>query len=555
MSAVAGLFLRLWRLIAPDARRHRRDLAAAYALALGGALAAFAGPFFLSELLDKALPAQDQRLFARCAWAFAASLAAYLGFYLARSFFLVRGSERLFLGLRGRLMAALLRRPPDFFAAHEPGDLITRLSNDTDNLAVLFIDFVFWSVTGISVILVFVVLMVGWEWRLGLFMTLSLPVYAALLAALRGPLSRAAGLARRELSRQNDMALDLLAGVKEIQFYQQAQTANRRFLDVAGDFTRANIRSQSLGEWAYNLVEVFSRALTALPFLVGGYLVCHNSQLLGVGTLVAYNLYLAYIANTLELMLAGVSKLSQAEPLMQRLEELLDFPGDGMAALAPSAAELPHSTSLECQNLCFRYPSGPPALSGFDLRLEPGEKVALMGHSGSGKSTVIGLLARQLRPTGGVVLLGGRPAEEFSEPMYLQHFAYVRQTPYIFRASVHDNIALGWYNIPPDVVVAAAKRVQLHEAIMRLPEGYATLIGGQGSPLASGGQRQRLALARALVRDPAILLLDEFTSALNPELESEILDNLFANFGRQSVLCATHSLTVASRFDRIVRLG
>lgn len=555
MSGVAGLFLRLWRLIGPDARQQRKLLVAAYCMSLCGTLAAFAGPYFLSHLLDEALPSHDLKLFAHCALAFGVCLIACLGFHLLRSCFLVRGTGLVFLGLRRRMMDALLRQPPTFFSQYEPGDLITRLSDDTDRLAVLFIDFVFWSVTGLSMILLTVGLMLSWEWRLGLFMTLSLPCYWILLAAMRGPLSRAAGVARRAFSQQNDTTLDILAGVKDIQFYQQSQEAGRRFQEDAAEFTHASDRSHLLGEWSLNSVELFTKVVTALPFLVGGYLVCSDRQILGIGTLVAYNLYLEYISRTLELLLEGVSKLSQAEPLMQRCEELLAAPKDVAAPLEPSAAEVPHSTLLECRDLCFSHASDQQVFSAFNLEVKPGEKIALMGPSGAGKSTLIALLARQLRPTGGSILLGGQPAEKISLPMYLHHFAYVRQNPHIFKASVNDNIALGWYNIPRDVVEEAAKRVRLHDDIMSLPQGYDTLVGGQGGALSSGGQRVRLALARALVRDPAILLLDEFTSALDPQLETEILDSLFANFATQSILCATHSESVAKRFDRIVRLG
>jgi ABC-type multidrug transport system fused ATPase/permease subunit len=137
--------------------------------------------------------------------------------------------------------------------------------------------------------------------------------------------------------------------------------------------------------------------------------------------------------------------------------------------------------------------------------------------------------------------------------LYLLHFGYVRQHPYLFRTTARENIATGWYDIPLDVIISAAERVRIHDTIMGLPNGYDTIIGRDGIEL-SGGQQQRIALARALVRDPAILLLDEFTSALDRATEEEILDDLFTSVHEQTIICVTHSPSVASRFDRIVRL-
>ena len=176
-----------------------------------------------------------------------------------------------------------------------------------------------------------------------------------------------------------------------------------------------------------------------------------------------------------------------------------------------------------------------------------------MGPSGAGKSTVIDLLTRQISPDSGQILFGEQPVGDYSLPLYLLHFGYVRQRPYLFRTTVRENIATGWYDIPLDVIISVAKRVRIHDTIMALPDGYDTVIGRNGVEL-SGGQQQRIALARALVRDPVVLLLDEFTSALDRTTEEEILDDLFMNVQEQTIICVTHSLSVASRFDRTVML-
>jgi ABC-type multidrug transport system fused ATPase/permease subunit len=138
-------------------------------------------------------------------------------------------------------------------------------------------------------------------------------------------------------------------------------------------------------------------------------------------------------------------------------------------------------------------------------------------------------------------------------PFYLSFFSYVEQKTHLFHLSVSENVSMGWHNVPEKLVRDAVGKVGMHEAVTKLPQGYATVLGERGVNL-SGGQAQRLALARAIIRDPAILVLDEFTSALDRELEDEIIEDLFANSATRTLICVTHSPTLASRFDRIISL-
>lgn len=546
------LFRRLWVLTEQSRAPQEPLLVTAYFLCLGASFGAFAGPYFISGLMDQALPTRNLDLLLRFGGLFLLSVLLYFACSIFKSFFLVRASGRMFLDLRLRVMASVTRKPASFFGRYEQGDLLTRVSHDTDALDLLFTEFVFWTVAGLSMIVVFLVLMMLWEWRLGFFTILSLPCYVGLLALLRKPLAKAASKARVSLSQQNHTILDLLGGALEIRFFQQSQATDQRFACIAREYSRDNIHSMLLGEWALNGMESFTRLFAALPFMVGGYLICEGSKGISLGMLVAYNLYMAYISATLEVLVAGVGKLSQSEPLIERIQAILNEPEEHIQS-APGVLEPLESTRIEFKDVSFSYTPERHTLQAFNLVIEPGEKVALIGPSGSGKSTIIGLLARQIRPDSGRILLGNRPIDAFPLSVYLQHFAYVRQQPYIFRTSVRDNIAAGWYDVPTEIIEDTARRVHLHEMITRMPQGYDTLLAGNGTDL-SHGQRQRLALARALVRGPEILLLDEFTSSLDHHLEEDILNELFLNFKSQTILCVTHSKAVAQRFSRVIEL-
>ncbi len=543
--------LDLWRLLRPDLRGQRRALVAAYMVSCAGIGASFGAPWFLAGLLDRALPRRDLQLFWPYAGGVLLCLAVFLLCSLARTRFLAGASEKVFLALRVRLVTRVLRKPICFFTQHETGDLITRISNETEHLSLIVFDYVFAGLNSLTLIGVFLTLMLAWEWRLGLYMALSLPVYILLLSLLQKPLGRLAHAARQASSGQNGALLDILSGVRDVRFFQQFSEMERRFATRAGDFTAANIRSVQAGEWAYNIMESYSRLVALVPIMLGGFWICAGTDDLTVGTLVAYNLFLTYISYGLEVINVGLTRLGQAAPLVARLTELLEYPEESHGPA--SAAESADSARIEFRRVFFRHDPAKALIQAFSLTVEPGEKVALMGPSGSGKSTLLDLLVRQYRPDAGILLFGGRPIEEYSLGAYLLYFGYVSQRPYLFQASVRENIAMGWYSVPQDVVEDAARRVRLHGAIRSLPAGYETVLGIGGVDL-SGGQRQRLALARALVREPAVLLLDEFTSALDSRTEAEVLDDLLPAFARQTIICATHSEAVARRFDRIVRL-
>jgi ABC-type multidrug transport system fused ATPase/permease subunit len=551
-GTILSTYRELFRLLKPGVRSHAGGLIAAYLADLGRVGASTYGPLCLAAILDKALPARDLRLFYHYTGLILVSFIAFLVFSYLKSYFLGRSLERIFLDLRTRLVTSVIKKPAGFFGKYEMGDVITRVSNDTDLLSVLVLDYIFPTVDHLTMIIVFSILMLTWEWQLGLYITLSLPCFVLIILLFQKPLSRLARIARQRLSEQNETMLDILAGIKEMRFYQQLKEGSERFLGSAERFTAANIRSVVIGDGAFHSMEFLSRLITFFPFLLGGYWICRGLSSITVGTLIAYNVYLSFIAYSLQSIIFGMTKLIQASPLMRRIQEVLDYPEEEIKPLT-GLMDITGSTRIDYRNVSFGHVAGKQVIRDFSLTVEPGEKIAIMGPSGAGKSTIIDLLTRQIEPDTGEILFDGRPIDTFNLLFYLQYFSYVRQTPYIFKMTARENIAAGWYSVPLDVITDVAKRVRIHDVIMRMPQGYDTVIGTKGTDL-SGGQRQRISLARALVRDPAILLLDEFTSALDYATEQEILDDLLAGFQKQTIICVTHSRAVANRFAKIVSI-
>lgn len=552
-GSILTSFKLMWNVLHEGVHRHRTQLLIAYAIHMAGWVAILSEPYFISLILDHALPARSLPLFWRYASGFFLCLGVHLLCAFGRPIYLWPAMEGIFLELRSRLVSTTLNKPAEFHAQRETGDLLTMISNDTETLAIYISERIFWMVASVLMITGCVGFLLIWNHFLGFLALLSLPCYAGLVAVTRGPLARASLLAREKLSKQNAVLLDLLSGVHDIRFFQQAQPGAGRFRSAAEEFTRANVRAARISDWAVGSSDVFCEFVSFVPFLVGGFLICLHAGGLTVGTLVAYNIYLVNIMIALTQFLAGITCLSRAEPLFRRIQAILEEPEERPPEIRDIEL-VPEHQRIEFRNVGYHPPGRNAVLNRFNLVIQPGERVALMGPSGSGKTTLLNLLSRQFVPTQGEILFGSRNILHYPLAFYLNHFAYMTQRPHLFRVSLRENIAMGWYHIPEDIIVDASRHVQLHDTIKALPAGYDTVIDEHEGGL-SGGQKQQLLLARALVHEASVLLLDEFTSALDHAVEEKILHTLFEVFPKATIICATHSEAVARRFSKIVHLA
>ncbi len=226
-GTIVSTYRDLFRILKPGIRAHAGGLIAAYMADLGRVAASTYGPLCLSAILDKALPARDLRHFYRYTGEILLTFFAFLCFSYLKSYFLGRSVERIFLDLRTRLVTSAMKKPARFFGKYEMGDVITRVSNDTDLLSVLVLDYIFSTVDHLTMIIVFSILMLTWEWELGLYVTLSLPCFVFIIVLFQRPLAHLAQAARQRLSEQNETMLDILAGIREVRFYQQVRHGDR----------------------------------------------------------------------------------------------------------------------------------------------------------------------------------------------------------------------------------------------------------------------------------------------------------------------------------------
>jgi ATP-binding cassette, subfamily B, bacterial len=452
-----------------------------------------------------------------------------------------------------RSYAHLQRLGLDYFEREMAGRIMTRMTTDVDALSTFL-------QTGLSTALVSVLTMVGvaialllTDAGLAVVAMLGLPVLIAATVVFQRLASVAYAEARERVSEVNADLQENMSGVRVAQAFTRECRSAQDFAARSDAYRRARLRALRYIATYFPLVALLSDLAQAAVLGVGAVRVAAGTVTAGV--LTAFLLYL-------DLFFAPVQQLSQvfdgyqqAAVGLRRIRELLDTP---TSVLPPGASAVPVPVRLrgeaELRDVSFSYPgAAQPALVGVSLRIAPGETVALVGATGAGKSTVVKLLARFYDPATGTVLVDGVDVQRFDPAAFHHRLGVVPQEAHLFRGDVAGNISYGALRASPAEVEAAARRVGALEAVAALPHGFRQPVGERGQGL-SAGQRQLIALARAELVDPDLLLLDEATAALDPATESVVLAAADRIAARRTTVVIAHRLATAAKADRIVVL-
>ncbi len=437
-----------------------------------------------------------------------------------------------------------------FFQRTKSGQLVSRMLSDVDQTSLFFSQMLRTVVRQGVMVIVYVAILSSLSWRLTLLTLVVAPVIALIfkpiLAGVRRQFEEAVE-SRGELTAQLN---ETLRGAREVKTYAAEGYERRRFGAALDRFVRSTLRAQRLAALPSPLSETLAATVFVILLLAGTWLA------LG-GQAVRPELVMAYLAVALRL-LSPVKHVVQfpafAEEALagaSRVFEIIDRPLDDVDT--PPVQTFPglHET-IEFRDVWFAYRERGWVLKGVNLTVRSGQVVAIVGASGTGKSTLVDLLPRFIDPTRGEVLLDGIPTTAYGRQSLRRALGVVAQETIIFNDSVHANIAYG-EDVDRDAIEAAAKAAHAHEFIERLPEGYATRIGERGT-LLSGGQRQRIAVARALLRDPPILILDEATSALDSASERQVQQAITRLMENRTVLVVAHRLSTVLGADSIAVL-
>jgi ATP-binding cassette, subfamily B, bacterial len=461
---------------------------------------------------------------------------------------------RLVYQLRSELFAHLQQLSLSYHNRARTGELLAKVTGETEALRDVFVDSLLLSVGHVLLVVGMFAVLFALNWRLSLVVLATFPV---LLLALTRVYRQIKQATRRQRAREGLIAArlsEVLSSVRLVKAYGRERYEQERFEQESGLTLAEGLKLERLAAGALRLVELIKAVGVWATVLYGALLVLENR--LTPGAVLVFLAYLNDMYKPLRNLAKTSTKFSRAVVSVQRISEILETePEEWNASPAPGAA--PPVAKLQgeivFERVSFDYGDGKPVLQEVSFRIAPGQHVALVGSSGSGKSTIANLLLRFYHATAGEIRLDGVNIESYPREFLRQEIGVVLQDALLFGASIRENLAYGKPAATLAEIEAAARQAYAHEFISALPEGYDTLIGERGSTL-SGGQRQRLCLARAILKNPSVLLLDEPTSAVDAASAALIHTAVEQLRRGKTTLVIAHHFTALEQFDQILVL-
>ena len=452
--------------------------------------------------------------------------------------------------LRNDLFRHLEGLAPEFYARVRTGDIMARATNDLNAVRMMLgPGIMYWTETGLTFVLAMLV-MTRVDWRLAVFAVMPAPLVSLSVILFGRMIHERFERIQAMFSDISSRVQENLAGVRMIRAFVQEKAELRRFEELNREYIAQNIRLVRIQGVFQPLLE----ALIGVTFLIvlwwGGYQVLRGR--ISLGSFVMFNTYMGMLVWPMIALGWVVNLMQRGSASLARIDQLLrERPA---IAAPPDAVPLAEVRGeIEFRSVTVAWPSG-RALVDVSLRIEAGSTVAVVGHTGSGKSTLVSLVPRLLDPTSGAVLLDGVDLRRLAPGELRRQIGFVPQETFLFSATIAGNIAFGVEEATDDQVRRAAEIAGLAADIEGFPDGYRTLVGERGITL-SGGQKQRTALARAILRDPRILILDDALSSVDTLTEESILGHLAAIMRGRTVILISHRVSTVRGADRIVVLS
>lgn len=551
----------LWLLVKPHLPMQKKLLLLSLLLTACATAASLVAPWLLKKLIDAPQPGGDVHLFSLdVAKAALVYLLAY-GLWAAQQSVAATVAERVFVDVKTRFLRHLLHAPRNLYDNVSDADLSSRLESNLRFAAVSFRDDVIAGMFEIIFVLGIVCVVLVVQWRVGVVMVAALVVYAAVVAAIDRPwLHRAEG-ARAARSLQRDYFVDILGATRDIRVFNLSSTVEKKFTSIVGEVATTQIQLNRFSAMLRNVFGLMGAMLALLVVAFYGWVIMQQSASdaapISVGELVVVFFILGILLNTLNQILLRAGRLIEAEPSLRKVVEVTTASVlSGQATRAPGeqyGAAVPDEPRLEFINVSYTRTVGVPLLNNFSLLIEPGEKVALMGSTGTGKSTLLDLLMRLRDPSRGRILFSGIDIRQIEPALYYSAFGFVGQQSHVMQLSLRQFLQQGWPGQLDEDLWRVLSLLKLKSMVLDMPQQLDTQVGFAGWVF-SNSQRQRLAVARALLRDPQVLVLDEFTATLDAQAELELIRDVLAESKRRTVICTTYSTAVAGLFDRVVEL-
>lgn len=439
--------------------------------------------------------------------------------------------------------------PTSFFRTHNTGDLMARISEDVSNVRMYVGPAMMYGINLIVLFILVISYMVTVNAKLTLYVLLPLPLLSVSIYIVNSIMMKRSQEIQKQLSALSTYVQEAFSGIRVIKSFVQEKHSFTNFKTEAEDFKHKSLRLAKVDAFFYPVIVLLIGISNILVIFVGGKEIMNGN--LTPGNITEFILYVNML--TWPVMALGwtTSQIQRAASSQNRINEFLEVKN---TLVSDKNIEKPLDGIITFKNVGFIYPdSGIQAIENFNLEISHGESIAILGTTGSGKSTLAHLLCRLYDPTEGEILVDGIPLKDYNVNEYRRQLGYVPQDVFLFSDSIANNVRFGSVDMPQERIELAVKDADLLRNIQDFPDGFDTRLGERGITL-SGGQKQRLSIARAIARDPKILILDDCLSAVDTNTENIILTNLKRIMDERTSVIISHRVSSAKLADKIVVL-
>ncbi len=507
-------------------------------------------PYLVRALVDRALLGRDSAALVRIVLAFAGLTLTSFALNVVSGLRYTRVSADILFDMRLALFRHLQRLSPRFYAAMPLGQIASRINSDIGEIQRVAAEIALAWIGNVVFLAGAVAILIYLDPLLFAVSLAVLPLSLFALIRYRRKLETSIAGVRDRSADIGTFLIEALQGMRLVVSHNAQEREAARFRERNDGFVDALMRMRRLTYLSGGVPGLLLAAGSGLVFLVGGWRVIDGT--ITMGTLVAFVAYQMRLLGPVQGLMGLYASVATARVSLRRVHEILDTPPE--VTEAEHAIPLPSARGeIDLEGVTFTFGRGAPVLDGVHLTVAAGQRVAIVGASGGGKSTIADLLVRQLDPSGGRILLDGHDLRDLKLADLRRQVVVVDQDPFIFNTTVAENIRYARPDASAADVIAAARSAGLGELLDRLPQGIDTPVGERGRAL-SAGERQRVAIARAFLADPAVLVLDEATGAVDPAMEAQVMAGYEAVMRGRTTIVISHRLEPARRADRVVVL-